>query len=425
MTVLCVGIAWSVAVGILLRRTVRHGAAHRATTLDLRPAGSGPPRVGPGIGPRIGPRIGVVIPARNEEANIAACLRSVSEQDYPWHLLSILVVDDGSGDDTAALARGQAGADGRIAVMDAGALPEGWFGKSHACWRGAGHLDVDWLCFLDADVQAAPRLLTLAVTAARAANLDMLSLQPFQVLGSFWEQLIIPAGMLMIACGKAAPPALATRTSGLAVNGQFLLVRMSAYRLLGGHAAVRSEVCEDTALARRFHAAGCRVAVMAADHLLRTRMYRDLPSIWQGFSKNAVDILGSTARTALVVGLALAVGAATLGVPALAGFVAWDTRSTRDVAGLVVAAAGSGVVVGVHAAALRHFKASMLLALLFPVAVWTACLVALNSIRLRCLGRVTWRARRYALSGARDHLTTAPPATGAPSRIGARSAPST
>src|SRR5215469_87872 len=79
------------------------------------------------------PSIAAIIPMRNESNNIDTCLSGLLAQDYPRERLSIIVVDDNSADDSAALVRRYIG-DGRVALIQAGTLPEGWAGKPHACW---------------------------------------------------------------------------------------------------------------------------------------------------------------------------------------------------------------------------------------------------------------------------------------------------
>jgi hypothetical protein len=130
-------------------------------------------------------------------------LASLSAQTYPHDRCSILVIDDGRATKTQSLARCAAERDRHIQVHAAGRLPAGWLGKPRACWLGAlRDGDADWLCFIDADVPAAPALLTTAVGLSERRGLDMLSLHPFQKLDSFWEQLVIPAGLLIVACAK-------------------------------------------------------------------------------------------------------------------------------------------------------------------------------------------------------------------------------
>ena len=275
MLALIGGGAWAALVLYLLARALRQFGAYRAARLS-------PARL------LDAPRaVAVVVPVRNEIANIGPCLAGLSAQSGLSERLTITVVDDGSDDGTTAAAARAADADDRIKVIDAGPLPSGWAGKPHACWRGAAAAAAPWLCFVDADVRAEPGLLAAALTAAAALDADLLSLHPRQELGSFWERVIIPAGLLSLACAKRFDPASAD-----VVNGQVLLVRRDAYFRVGGHAAVRAEICEDKALALRMREAGFSLRVLSAEDFAATRMYRGLRSLWQGFSKNAADALG-------------------------------------------------------------------------------------------------------------------------------------
>src|SRR5207248_7969753 len=95
---------------------------------------------------------------------------------------------------------GAAAGDERVQLLAGAALPGGWAGKPHACWQGAAAAGkVDWLCFIDADTTADPPLLRTAIAAAEARGLDMLSVQPFQELGSWSERLVLPAGFFFVA----------------------------------------------------------------------------------------------------------------------------------------------------------------------------------------------------------------------------------
>ena len=388
MRSLLAGCGWSLLVGLLLCRVLRQFSAHRTARLEAMPATDAAPRVG------------IVVPARNEVRNIGACLSSLGAQDYPRERIAILAADDESNDGTASVIEECMAADGRIRLLAPGPLPPGWLGKPHACWRGAealGEFGADFLCFVDADLRAAPGLLAAAVAAAEAGGIDMLSLQPFQDLGSFWERLIIPAGMLMIACAKQPPGRSRSPAEGaeIAVNGQFILIRAELYSSIGGHRAVRDAICEDNALARQVQLSGHCVRVLAAEHLAQTRMYRDLPSLWEGFAKNAVEIMGTGWRTGLAAVAGILIASASVLVPAWLAAVAWRTPSAARVTGFGLSLAASGIVFGIHAGTLRHFRASMLLAPLFPVAVSATALLAFHSIWLRHAGRIEWKGRSY------------------------------
>src|SRR5262249_23493590 len=148
------------------------------------------------------PPVSIIVPVRNEICNIGTCLEGLSAQTSLPGRSSIIIVDDASQDGTAAAVEYHAAGDSRIRLIAAGALPQGWVGKPDAWWRGGLLAEGEWLCFVDADVRPGPELIAIAVTTAEAHGIDMLSLHPMQELGSFWERLVIPAGLLMIGCAK-------------------------------------------------------------------------------------------------------------------------------------------------------------------------------------------------------------------------------
>ena len=197
----------------------------------------------------------------------------------------------------------------------------------------------------------------------------------------------------MVACAKDLRRGNEPEAPEAEANGQFMLVRRDAYLAVGGHAAVCGEVCEDTALAKRMKRAGHRLGVGAADHLARTRMYQGFPALWEGFSKNAVEIMGSERRTLAVAAAGLLVGWATPLLPLALGVAAWRGASVLAVAGLGLAAAGSLTVVGVQAGALRHFRVPAALSLFFPLGTTMAAALAWRSVQLRRGGSVTWKGR--------------------------------
>jgi chlorobactene glucosyltransferase len=386
---LAAGIAWAGLVFWLLARAVRQFRAYAAVPLDAHDGGAPHPPAS----------VAVIVPARDEARNIGPCLAGLAAQRGLGSGFVIVVVDDGSRDGTAAIVARHGAADPRIGLVAAGALPAGWAGKPHACWRGAtsgAAAAAEFLCFVDADVRASPDLVATALRAARTQRIDLLSLQPFQELGSFWERLVVPAGLLMIACAKdfraIADPASPEATA----NGQFILVRRGVYFGVGGHEAVRSEISEDKALAGRVKRAGYRLRVAGAERLARTRMYTDLRSLWEGFSKNALEIMGDARSTLLVAAAGIAFGWGALLLPLAVGIAAADRPSPAAGAALALALLGSLVVLAVEVCTMRRFRVPVGFALLFPLGFTAAGLLAAHSVWSRRRGNVRWKGRRYA-----------------------------
>jgi len=386
MAALLAGGVWVGVIGWLMLRLLRQFRIHRATSLG-RPAGAA-------VSP---PAVAIIVPARNEIANIETCLAGLTAQRDLTANSSIIVVDDGSQDGTAEAVARIAHGDPRIALIEAGNLPAGWMGKPHACWRGALRTKTEWLCFIDADVRAAPDLVGNALAAALRQRIDMLSLNPRQELGSFWERLIIPAGLVLIGCVQDLRPVNDPASPEIAVNGQFLLIRRGAYFAVGGHAAVRSEIAEDKALATRVKRAGWRYCLLGAEHLARTRMYRGFSALWEGLAKNATEILGDGPNTVAAATAAMAIGWGAILIPVLTALSAVDEPSAAAVAGAVLAVLASAALAGIQIGTAGYFRIPPVFGLLFAGAYTAVAALAWRSFALRRAGHVTWKGRTYAL----------------------------
>ena len=385
MSVLLAGAVWAGLVAVLLLRAVRQFRAHRATALAT-------PRRNAGL-----PSVSVIVPVRNEIDNIGLCMAGLTAQTGLGRSAELIIVDDASQDATAAAVEAAIAAGAPLRLIAAGSLPTGWMGKPHACWRGAGLSDREWLCFIDADVRAEAPLVAAALSAALAQQLDMLTLLPLQEFGSFWERVVMPAGVLMIACATEPIAGADATSAAIVANGQFLLIRRSVYYRIGGHAAVRAEVCEDKALALRVRRAGFRYRPLAAEHLARTRMYRGFDALWEGLSKNAVEITGTVPGTLAAAAAGLAVGWATLFLPVAVALALLRHPSPEAAIGGALALLGSAIVIAVQLGTARHFRIPVGFGLLFGLGYTIAAVLACRSILVRLDGRVRWKGRVYDL----------------------------
>ncbi len=228
----------------------------------------------------------VIIPARNEEDCLGACLESLVSQSDDLFLLGrdweLIVVDDHSADRTAEIARGFAG----VTVMEAGKLEPGWTGKTNAVWTAARRARGRWLLFTDADTIHEPGNLHRAIHEAVKHKVGMLSYSPRQIVTGLAQRTLMP--LVFSELALAYPPAKVSDPGQriAAANGQFLLVEREAYRRLGGHATVAHNVLEDVELA--FLAKRRRVGLRFryAEDAVSTRMYRTTGAMIEGWSKN-------------------------------------------------------------------------------------------------------------------------------------------
>jgi chlorobactene glucosyltransferase len=343
------------------------------------------------------PSLTVIVPARNESANIHRCLRSLLTQRYPAPRLRVVVVDDHSQDDTAAIVAAVASSDPRITLLSAPPLPPGWTGKVHACWYALQALpaDTEWLCFLDADVRAHPLALASAVQAAQAGALDLLSLAPRQELVSLAERLLIPCGLYVLGFSRDGARIQAPDSAEALCTGQFMLVRRHAYDRVGGYARVCDSICEDVAFARLFKRNRLKVRLDDGSAVLVTRMYTGWRTLWPGFAKNLVDMLGGTSRTLLIAASAVVLSWSAVVLP-LIDAAACRSGSALAYLALLAATLGSAAAFGLHLAGARHLGIPWWYALAFPLGYTTGALLALDSVRCRLVRRVQWKGRTYA-----------------------------
>jgi chlorobactene glucosyltransferase len=343
------------------------------------------------------PHIAVVVPARDEAGNICRCLNSLLAQDYPPSRFRVLVVDDHSTDDTAAIVRGIAASHPQLSLLASPPLPPRWTGKSHACWIGARAAapGSDWLCFVDADVWGEPALLSSAVSAARAQRLDLLSLAPRQELRSFAERLVLPCGLILLSFTQDLREVQARSGSGVTTTGQFMLIRRDAYDALGGHAAVSAAICEDLEIARLLKQSGRSVLLMSGEDLVSTRMYTGWRTLWPGLAKNLVDTFGGSRATLLLALAAVILGWAAVLIP-LIDASALVANTSGAWAALTAALLASAAAFGLHIAATFHFRIPFWYGLLFPLGYTIGALMALDSVRRRISGQVSWKGRIYS-----------------------------
>jgi chlorobactene glucosyltransferase len=227
--------------------------------------------------------VSVIVPARNEAATIRTLLSSLLATRYDP--VEILVVDDRSTDDTAALVNTVA--DERLRLIEGEDLPEGWYGKPWACYQGFRAAQGNLLLFTDADTRHHPELLGRAVGALSQERAGLVTISPLQRCVTFWERLVMPQIWFLLAL-RYHPPAVnrARRERDVIANGQFILTTREAYESAGTHKAVSHEVAEDLALAQAYLRGGLKLHFAFAEQLMETRMYQNLSQLIEGWSKN-------------------------------------------------------------------------------------------------------------------------------------------
>lgn len=343
-----------------------------------------PPEPGP-LPPKT--LVSILIPARNEAGNIGPALEAARTSGGVG--IEILVMDDGSTDETAAIVADRAARDPRIRVLTAPSLPEGWTGKVHACQRLAEAAAGTHLLFIDADVRLAPGAAAALAAHAGATGAGLVSAVPRQIIGSPGEALTVPMinflllGYLPIGLMRRRP-----HDPGLgAACGQLILVDREAYFSAGGHAAFRGMLHDGIQLARLFRRAGFRTDLVAGADLASCRMYASFGEAWAGFIKNAHE--GMATPKALPVWTVLLFGGHVLPV-LLVGAAALGS------APLALPLAALALSLGARAAITLATRETLAAVPLHPFAVLVTLAIQWSALlRVRNRGSADWKGRFY------------------------------
>ena len=232
-----------------------------------------------------------VVPARNEENSIAACVQSLDQQP---EIAQILVVNDQSTDRTEAILRRLATEIPHLKALEAHDPPSGWVGKNNAVWVGAEQASGDWLLFTDADADLAPGAVARALQIAQETKAVLVSFSPEQVTRAWYEKSLIPFVYCRLAKHFSFDRVNDPASQAAAANGQFLMIRHDTYTAVGGHASVAGEILEDVALARRVKSAGQQIWFGSGKGVVRARMYRSFDAMMEGWTKNLYQLTGGT-----------------------------------------------------------------------------------------------------------------------------------
>jgi len=209
-------------------------------------------------------------------------------------IAEIIAVNDQSSDRTLHILRELAGRIPRLKVLDAPSPPTGWVGKNHAVWNGAEQAGGRWLLFTDADAVLEQGAASKALQLGQEHEAALVSFSPRQVLEKWYEKALVPFVYVRLAQKFSFEQVNDPGSPVAAANGQFLMVRRDRYEAVGGHAAVRGEVLEDVALARKVKAAGGKIWFAYSDGAVRVRMYRSFSAMWEGWRKNLFALVGGT-----------------------------------------------------------------------------------------------------------------------------------
>ena len=333
------------------------------------------------------PRISVLVPARNEEANIERCVASLLAQDYPD--FEVLVLDDESTDGTGCILARLAAADPRLRVLSGRPLEPGWLGKNWACAQLAAEATGELLFFTDADTYHQPHALRELAAALAGERADLLTGFPRQEVLTPGEAFIVPFLVWISYCFMPLALAYRLRLPALSTAvGQALLFRRAAYEAIGGHAAARDAIVEDLALARRVVAGGYRWRLARLTDVVACRMYRGGRAAVDGLSKNLLAVFDFRLIPYLFawawllvlflkpwLAVALYAAGRPIGVP------------------MALVAVCIGLALALWLFVYRRLALPLWPALLYPVTMSLIGGVALRALWLGLRGRLVWKGR--------------------------------
>ena len=334
------------------------------------------------------PQVSAIVPARDEEAVIAACVESLAQQ---YETAEILVVNDQSSDRTAEIIRALILQYPQVRLLETTQLPPGWTGKNNAVWLGAQHAKCDWLLFTDADAVHGKGSAAQALRIAAQSRAAMVSFSPEQLMDTWYEKALIPFVYGRLNRNFSFAEINDPHNEAAAANGQFILIRRDAYNAVGGHASIAGEVLEDVALAKLVKRAGYSIWFGSGKDFVRVRMYRSFSAMWAGWKKNLYQLEGGSPGE--VYKQLLAEGAFLLGPFALIflAFYKWHRLDFALLLGLFFLL----LTHAMHFQALRRnlFSAAFTAYLIPGSLLYTAVLWA--SYRSHSRGMLEWKGREY------------------------------
>ncbi len=285
---------WLIISAVLLTAVLGVTLANAVTAPMLKRTGSY----------QSGPSVSVLIPARNEETNIGACIEGILAQEYDN--FEILVLDDQSTDCTEAIISRFSQQHPKVQAIQGQPLPSGWTGKNWACHQLSQYATGDILIFTDADNRPAPNAIANTIAYMHQLGLGLLSAFPQKVTVTLAEKLVVPVVDMFVYAGLPLWFTYLSRSPSLAAaSGLWIAFTREAYQQIDGHQAVSNRVVEDVELSRLAKKRGVKILTLAGTDAVSCRMYHSFSEVWEGFSKNLFGLVRYRTIPFLILILAL------------------------------------------------------------------------------------------------------------------------
>lgn len=333
------------------------------------------------------PCVSILVPARNEEETIGACVKSLLYQDYPN--FEVIVMDDASTDETLSILKSLAAGSDRLKIASGTPLPEGWLGKHWACHQLSQLATGELLFFTDADTEHKPHMLKQGVAALIAEKADLVSALPKQIMVSLSEQLVMPftywSIMAILPLGIAYHSRFSLFSSA---TGQFMLFRRRAYDQIGGFASIKHHVVDDVELCKRIRTQGLCWRLLDGKDVYQVRQYKSFRELYEGHTKNLFAGFANNIPAFCLIWLWLLL----IYCMPLAGLV-WSLLAPAGPVMLWASAAGVFLLLLTWIIACARFRFPFYLVFLYPVTISLMIYMAAGSMFLNLSRKATWKGR--------------------------------
>ena len=333
------------------------------------------------------PGVSILVPARNEEHSIRACVQSLLIQDYPDY--EVIVLDDESSDQTGNILTQIGEQFQHLKIIKGKPLPKGWMGKNWACHQLSEEAKGELILFTDADTIHHPRMLKDSVSALTAQNADLLTLIPYEKMGTWGEKIFLPYMFLSALVFFPIGIAHRLRNPLLCFSiGQFMFFKRSSYLQIGGHGQIKSIIMEDLTLGRSIKRAGLRWRMVDGGLRVQCRMYHSFSETWKGLSRflylgynnSILQLLVVWVWTSFVfLGPLIALGLKTGGVIHEISYSVIGLALFMDLA--------------IWAIAYWRLRIPIILSLFFPITFLLNLIATFFSVYLTVTRRTTWKGR--------------------------------
>jgi chlorobactene glucosyltransferase len=334
------------------------------------------------------PRVSILVPARNEERNIEACVTSLLEQDYPD--FEVIVLDDQSTDNTLVTLEHLASTGSHLQIIHGRPIPEGWLGKHWACHQLDQAASGELLLFVDADTRHTADMLLDSVSALIAEGADLVTAFPREEVVTWGERLLVPVIGFGIFTFIPIRLVQRFRLAALSVTiGQFMLFRRDAYHAVGGYEAVKTEIVDDMVLGRRIISSGLNWRLLDGTNHVTCRMYRNFWETVNGFSKSLFAVFDHRILPYLI-------GWFLVGLVFIEPVISLVSHWVRTpLTSLPLEYSTTAVVLSIilWMIAYRRFKFPAYLVFYYPLSLALFIAVVLRSFFQTATGTATWKER--------------------------------